>query len=82
MTVGVLAEIWRPHSWFAYYLRISVLAILGTSVIGAFALGFICPRCRRSLLTNAGTIFSGRSFACPRCGVSLDELAKKHNRDT
>ena len=72
ITVGVLAESWRPHSWFAYYLRISVLTILGVSVIGAFALGFNCPRCRRTLLMNAGTISSGRPFACPKCGASLD----------
>jgi hypothetical protein len=80
MTVGVLAESWRVHSWFAYYLRITVLVLLGISVMGAFVLGFICPRCRRSLLMSSGAIFSGRLAACPKCGVGLDELVK--NKET
>jgi predicted RNA-binding Zn-ribbon protein involved in translation (DUF1610 family) len=82
MTIGVLAEIWRPHSLLSYYLRMSVLTLLGVSMIGAFAFGFVCPRCRSNLLRNGGAILSGHSFACPKCRVSLDDSAKSHNKQT
>jgi hypothetical protein len=82
MVVGILAGSWRPHTWHIYYLRMAVLAFLAISVIGVFAFGFVCPRCRRSLLMNSSTIFGARPSACPKCGVSLDEPEKTHDTPT
>jgi hypothetical protein len=82
MTVGVVAESWRPHTWLNYYLRIAVLSFLAIGVIGVFAFGFVCPRCRRSLVLHATAIFGGRSYACPKCGVSLDAPAKNNEKLT
>jgi hypothetical protein len=42
MAVGVLAESWRPHTWFTYNLRIAVLSFLAIGVIGVFSFGFAC----------------------------------------
>jgi hypothetical protein len=75
MVDGILAGSWRPHTWLAYYVRMTLLSLLAFSVIGVFAFGFVCPRCRRSLLLNSSTILGGRPCACPKCGVSLDEPA-------
>jgi hypothetical protein len=82
MVVGILAGTWRPHTWLIYYLRMAVLTFLVISVIGVFAFGFVCPRCRSSLLMKSSTIFGGRPCACPKCGVSLDEPEKGHDRPT
>jgi hypothetical protein len=73
LIVGILASSWRIHTWFGYYLRMSVLAFLIITVVGVFAFGFVCPRCRRSLLFNSFAIFDGRPSKCPRCGVSMDD---------
>lgn len=75
MGVGILAGSWRPTTWTDYYLRIAVLVFLLASVIGVFAFGFRCPRCRASLLLKAAAIFSGQS-ACLKCGVGMDEPTK------
>jgi hypothetical protein len=73
ITVGMLAGSWRPTTWFSYYLRIPVLVFLLLGVVGVFGFGFVCPRCRASLVLKAAAIFSGGKFACPKCGVSMDE---------
>jgi hypothetical protein len=75
MGVGILAGGWRPDTWFNYYARMAILTFLAVTVIGVFAFGFVCPRCRRSLLMKLATIYGGRPCACPKCGVSLDESA-------
>jgi hypothetical protein len=73
MAVGILAGCWRPTTWFNYYLRIAVLVFLFLGVVGIFGFGFVCPRCRASLVLKAADIFSGGKFACPKCGVQMDE---------
>jgi hypothetical protein len=75
IVVGILAGSWRPTTWLNYYLRMAILGFLAVSVIGIFAFGFACPRCRRSLLMQAPAILDGRPCACPKCGVSVDEPA-------
>jgi hypothetical protein len=82
MAVGILAEGWRPHTWFIYYSRIAVLSFLAIGVIGVFAFGFVCPRCRRSLMLYTTTIFGGRPCACPKCGVSFDIPYKNNDKPT
>jgi hypothetical protein len=71
--VGILAGNWRPFTWPSYYLRMAVLGFLLVSVVGVFVFGFRCPRCRASLLLKATAILSGGKFACPKCGVGMDE---------
>ena len=71
--VGILASSWRIHTWVAYYFRMAALSFLVITVVGVFAFGFVCPRCRKSLLGNAPAIFGGRPSKCPKCGVSVDE---------
>jgi|ERR1700733_809620 hypothetical protein len=73
IAVGILAGSWRPTTWVNYYLRMAVLGFLLISVIGIFGYGFVCPRCRGSLVLKAPTIFSRRPCACPKCGVSIDK---------
>lgn len=73
MVIGILAGCWQPHSWLTYYFRMTILTVLASSVIGVFGFGFVCPRCRRSLLMESSKIFGGRPCVCPKCGVSLDE---------
>lgn len=73
MVVGVAAGSWRASTWLTYHFRMGVLTFLLISVIGVFAFGFVCPRCRTSLVMKSAQIFSGRPCACPRCGVSMDE---------
>jgi hypothetical protein len=73
MAVGILAGSWRPTTWFDYHLRMAVLVFLLLGVLGVFAFGFVCPRCRANLVLKAATIFSGGKFACPKCGVGMDE---------
>jgi len=73
MAVGILAGSWRPATWFNYYLRIAVLAFLLVGVLGVFGFGFVCPRCRASLILKAAAIFSGGKTVCPKCGVGMDE---------
>jgi hypothetical protein len=82
MAVGILAGSWRPHTWLNYYLRMAILTFLAIGVIGVFAFGFVCPRCRSSLLMKSATIIGGRPYACPKCGVSLDEPAKTRDNLT
>jgi predicted RNA-binding Zn-ribbon protein involved in translation (DUF1610 family) len=82
MAVGILAGSWRPHTWLNYYLRMAVLTFLAISVIGVFAFGFVCPRCRSSLVMKSSTIFGGHPCVCPKCGVSLDEPEKTHDNLT
>jgi hypothetical protein len=74
MAVGILAGSWRSHT---YYLRMAILTFLAISVLGLFAFGFACPRCRSSLVMKSAAIFGGRPCVCSKCGVSLDEPAKK-----
>jgi len=71
--VGVLAFGWHDNG-YNHTFRVSVLAVLITSVCTLFAFGFRCPRCRSSLVHKAPTILmKGCQFACPNCGVSVDE---------
>ena len=79
MAVGILAESWRPETWLNYYLRMATLTFLAFCVIGVFAYGFACPRCRRSLVMKAAIIFGGSPWACPQCGVSVDESVKQRD---
>jgi hypothetical protein len=72
IAVGVLASGWRP-TWNTQTLRVAVLSFLLVSVLGVFAFGFRCPRCRASLILKAAAISRGGRFACPKCGVSIDE---------
>jgi hypothetical protein len=72
MAVGVLAGSWQA-TWENHFFREAVLGFLLISVIGVFASGFRCPRCRGSFATRATTILSGRQCECPKCGVSVDE---------
>ena len=71
--IGILAGSWRPITWFSYYLRMTLLAFLLLGVIGVFAFGFVCPRCRTSLVLKAAAIFSGGKITCPKCSVGIDE---------
>jgi hypothetical protein len=72
LAVGVLAGSWQA-TWDNHLFREAVLGFLLASVLGVFAFGFRCPRCRGSLATRAGKILSGRPCECPKCGVSVDE---------
>jgi hypothetical protein len=73
LLVGILARSWRIHTWPAYYFRMAVLVFLGITVLGVFGFGFVCPRCRRSLIVDSPAIFDGRPAKCRRCGVSMDD---------
>jgi hypothetical protein len=77
LTVGILAGSWRAGTWLTYYGRMAVLTFLVVSVMGVFGFGFVCPRCGKSLVLKAATIFDGRPCVCSRCGVSVDESVKK-----
>ena len=79
MAIGILAGSWRPHSWFDYYLRMAVLSFLLISVIGIFAFGFVCPRCRSSLIMKATKVFNGPASECGKCGVSWDEPLRRND---
>jgi hypothetical protein len=82
LAVGVLAGSWRASSWLTYYGRMAILTFLAISVIGIFVFGFICPRCRSSLILKAATILDGRPSVCPKCGVKMDEPTKSHDNLT
>ncbi len=82
LAVGILAASWRAGTWLTYYGRMAVLTFLAISVIGVFGFGFVCPRCGKSLVLKAATIFEGRQCSCPKCGVSVDEPAKSHGNPT
>jgi hypothetical protein len=73
LLVGVLASSWRIHTWTGYYIRTAVLTFLLIAVVGVFAFGFVCPRCRKSLFLKSTAIFDGRPCKCPRCDVSMDD---------
>jgi hypothetical protein len=73
LAVGVVAGSWRVSTWLSYYLRMAALTFLAISVVGVFVYGFVCPRCRASLLFKSVTVFDGRPVACPKCGVSMDD---------
>jgi hypothetical protein len=73
LLVGILASSWRIHTWTGYYFRMAVLAFLLITVVGVFAFGFVCPRCRKSLFFKSIAIFDGRPCKCPRCGTSMDD---------
>jgi hypothetical protein len=77
MAVGILAASWHPHTWLNYYVRMTTLALLASSVMGIFACGFRCPRCRSGLLLKAASIIDGRPCVCAKCGVSLDERPRQ-----
>jgi hypothetical protein len=77
LAVGILAGSWRAGTWLTYYTRMAVRTFLVVSVMGVFGFGFVCPRCGKSLVLRAAAIFDGRPCVCSRCGVSVDELAKK-----
>jgi len=82
MAVGILAGSWRPHTLLIYYLRMAILTFLAISVIGVFAFGYVCPRCRANLVFKSLSIMNGRPCVCPKCGVSVDEPAKSHGNLT
>ena len=82
MAVGILAEAWRPHTWFNYYARIAILSFLAIGVIGVFAFGFVCPRCRRSLVMYTTPVFGGRPCACPKCGLSFNISYRSDDKAT
>ena len=77
IAVGILAESWRPDTWLNYYVRMAALTFLAFGVIGIFAYGFACPRCRQSFVMKAATLLAGSPCVCPRCGVSVDAPAKQ-----
>lgn len=72
LAVGVLAASWQA-TWYNHLFREAVLGFLLISVLGVFAFGFRCPRCRGSLATRAAAILSGRPCECAKCGLSVDE---------
>jgi hypothetical protein len=72
LAVGVLAGSWQA-TWDNHVFREAVLGFLLLSVVGVFAFGFRCPRCRSSLATRAAIILSGRPCECPKCGMNVDE---------
>jgi hypothetical protein len=73
LVVGMVAESWRASTWLGVYGRMAVLTFLAISVIGVFGFGFVCPRCRKSLILKAAKIVDGRPCVCPQCGISVDE---------
>jgi hypothetical protein len=54
----------------------SILTFLAISVIGVFAFGFVCPRCRKGLVTKSASILGGLPCVCPKCGASMDDPQK------
>jgi hypothetical protein len=74
--VGILAGSWRAATWTNYYIRMATLGFLLLGIIGVFSFGFVCPRCRNSLVIKSVTIFNGGPCSCPKCGVGLDEPVK------
>ena len=75
LAVGIVAGSWQA-TWENHLLREAVLGFLLISVVGVFAFGFRCPRCRSTLATRAPAILSGRPCECPKCGVNVDELRR------
>lgn len=72
IAVGVLGASWHA-TWYNHVFRAAVLDFLLVCVLGIFAFGFRCPRCRASLLHKAAAItMTGGPFACPKCGVSME----------
>jgi hypothetical protein len=73
MAVGLLSAGWQA-TWNNHMVRAAVLGFLFVCVFGVFGFGFRCPRCRAVLVHKAHHIL-GQSdpFACPHCGVSIDE---------
>jgi hypothetical protein len=59
LAIGVLAGNWHA-TWENHLFRETVLGFLLISVVGVFAFGFRCPRCRTSFLTRSATILNGR----------------------
>jgi hypothetical protein len=73
LAVGVLAASWQA-TWDNHWIRAALLGFCLVCVIGVFAFGFRCPRCRTSLIHKASVILTkGGPLACPRCGVSMDD---------
>ena len=71
--VGILAYSWHDNG-YNHTFRIVALSLLMATVLGLFASGFRCPRCRKSLVPQASKILAdGGRFACPKCGGSIDE---------
>jgi predicted RNA-binding Zn-ribbon protein involved in translation (DUF1610 family) len=73
LLIGAFGISWRDNG-YNHAFRLGVLALLCAAAMTLFAVGFRCPRCRTSLIPNAAHIvMSGAPFACPKCGVSVDE---------
>ena len=73
LAVGVLASSWQP-TWENHWIRAAALGFCLVCVVGIFTFGFRCPRCRSTLIHKATAILTkGSAFACPKCGVSMDE---------
>jgi hypothetical protein len=73
LSVGAFGMYW-PDNGYNHAVRISVLVLLCAAAMTLFAFGFRCPRCKTSLIPNAAHIvMNGGPFACPKCGVSVDE---------
>ena len=73
LAVGVLAASWQA-TWDNHWFRAALLGFGLLCVVGVFAFGFRCPRCRTSLVPKAPAILTEvGALACPKCGVSLDE---------
>jgi len=75
MAVGVLSGLWHP-TWDNYLLREAVLGASMICVVGVSAYGLRCPRCHRFLMQHAHRFLDNRApYACPKCGVSIDDPA-------
>jgi predicted Zn finger-like uncharacterized protein len=73
IAIGILAGSWHA-TWINHVFRAVVLALLVLGIVGLVGFGFRCPRCRTSFAKNASHILMARrQFACPKCGVSIDE---------
>jgi predicted RNA-binding Zn-ribbon protein involved in translation (DUF1610 family) len=73
LLVGAFGISWQDNG-YNHALRIGILVLLCAAVVTLFAFGFRCPRCRTSLISNAAHIVTSNApFACPKCGVSMDE---------
>jgi DNA-directed RNA polymerase subunit RPC12/RpoP len=72
LAVGVLSQSWRA-TWLNHMFREVILGFLLFCVCGIFGFGYRCPRCHAVLVHKAHVIGRGGPFACPRCGVSIDE---------
>ena len=72
LVVGIFGAAWHEDG-YNHVLRVAVLSFAFFSVLALFALGFRCPRCRRTLVFDANKILlGGKKFSCPLCGLDID----------